>query len=215
MLGIYFVIFCSLNEGEFFRTEHRWAALSTTGSHLVNCGKPRNTKQKNTFWCSGTQTVSVIICFKRCDVLKHGSQSEKQRKCSCTQEVKILTPSITPTHTPIVFTGTNTAQQPAQQQFPWLVTHTRRARAEVWSPDVKDCLGQCGPGMGQTHTDGQICKHTLTEADKRKYRQVTLSSKNETGCERSETFSCSRTPEIKCAELASPSTNLWTQNYTL
>lgn len=78
----------------------------------------------------------------------------KQRECSCTQEVKIHTHR----HTLIAFTGTNAAQQPAQQQFPWSVTHTQRAPAEVWSPDVKDCLGQCGPGTGQTHTDGQICK---------------------------------------------------------
>lgn len=226
MLGIYFAIFCSLNEGELFRTELRWAALSTTGLHLVNCGKPRNTKKnKKTFWCSGTQTVSVIICLKtwipiNTAGLKKLNESEKMQLNPGSENSLPLYHTHRHTHTLIAFTGTNAAQQPAQQQFPWSVTHTQRARAEVWSPDVKDCLGQCGPGMGQTHTDAHSQKQTNANTRRLHYHR----KMRQAGCVRSENpgaeqrhFSCSWTPEIKCAELASPSTNpdLWTQNYTL
>lgn len=77
-------------------------------------------------------------------------------------------PSHTDTH--LLYIQPQTRPQPAQQQFPWLVNHIQRAGAEIWSPDVKDCLGHVVEEWAK-HT--QTSKYTLTEAHNSKYTQYT------------------------------------------
>lgn len=103
----------------------------------------------------------------------------------------------------------------------WLTPREREQRyghqmsRTVWDNVVQEWAKHTRTGKyANTHSQKQTNANTRRLHYHRKMRRA--------GCVRSENpkqrhFSCSWTPEIKCVELASPSTNpnLWTQNYTL